>query len=769
MLRELVGDLREIVFRTDAQGRWTFLNAAWTEITGFAVEAAMGHVFLDFVHPEDRAGDVERFQRLVEGREDYSRHEVRYLTADGGFRWVEVHARAIRDGAGRLAGASGTISNIHGRHEAVEASTRELAGVNRALRESERLHRTLVETSPDAIALTDPGGRVRMVNRASLELFGYASAREMVGRDIGECWRNEDPAVARKMDEELMDTGRVRDAELRLTRRDGSVFDAEMNGTVVCDAMGAPHYVIRMARDIGRRKAVERELQRSERWFRAVFDDAPIGIALIDAGARVQLANHRYGEMLERSAEELTGVPVRDFTHPDDWAASQQAAEALRFVSAPVQVLSKRYLTKSGRVVWARSTVANLLSLAEGEHLMIAMVEDVTARKQLEEQFRQAQKMEAVGRLAGGIAHDFNNVLTVVKGYGELLQKRVAADPSAARKASQIVKAAERAAQLVAQLLAFSRQQATEPKVMDVNAALREMGAMLGPLLREDIELTARLGPDTGSVRADPGQFGQMLMNLAVNARDAMPGGGRLGISTRPEEVRAAFPTQGAGPAEGASPAPGRYAVIEVTDTGCGMTAAVLSRIFEPFFTTKDVGKGTGLGLSTVYGIVQQAGGHIQVESAPGAGTTFHIYLPSAIEDRRAAAEGVAAARGSSGSETILLTEDEDAVREIVAETLRDRGYTVLEARHGREALELAEARQGPIDLLLTDIVMPRMGGPELWARIRERFPETRVLFLSGHTGAAPAPGPVLLRKPFSPEDLVVKVREILDVPAPVA
>jgi PAS domain S-box-containing protein len=398
----LVGDLREVVFRTDAAGRWTFLNPAWTEITGFAVEASLGKVFLDFVHPDDRAANVERFRPLAEGRKEVCRHELRYLTADGGFRWVEVHARALRDPTGALTGTSGTIANIDDRHAAVEARARELAEVNQALLESERLYRTLVETIPDAIWLTDPRGTVQMVNRASLELFGYTSASEVLGRDTADFLRPEDPdpELARRLCEDLMSPGLVRDAELRLTRRDGSVFDAELNGTVVRDRAGAPEYAIRIARDICGRKAVERELQRSERCFRAVFDEAPIGIALIDSQARVQACNHRYQILLDRSAQQLAGVSLREFTHPDDWAASQRAIDALRFVSAPAQLLDERYLTPSGAVVWARSTIANLLSLAEGEHLMIAMVEDVTARKQLEEQSRRRSSLEAMEHLA---------------------------------------------------------------------------------------------------------------------------------------------------------------------------------------------------------------------------------------------------------------------------------------------------------------------------------------------------------------------------------
>jgi nitrogen-specific signal transduction histidine kinase len=382
-------------------------------------------------------------------------------------------------------------------------------------------------------------------------------------------------------------------------------------------------------------------------------------------------------------------------------------------------------------------------------------VRDVSQRRQLEEQFRQAQKMEAVGRLAGGVAHDFNNLLTVIQGYAEMLLKRLAADPANSRKAAQVVKAAERAAALVEQLLAFSRRQMVEPKVVDVNAAIGDMEKMLRRLIGEDIEFTTRLDPASGSVRVDPGQLDQIVMNLAVNARDAMNASGALTISTSSVLV------EDAGESPCAGMPPGRFVAIEVRDTGTGMTQEVLSHIFEPFFTTKPVGKGTGLGLSTVYGVVQQSGGHIDVQSAPGAGSAFRIYLP-AVANKGAATEPERIARSCGCKETILVTEDSNSVRDMVAETLRECGYTVLEAIHGRHALEVARQHRGTIDLLLTDVVMPQMGGPELWQNLSPGFPAMKLLFITGYSERDLPPNALFLKKPFSPDVLSQRVRQAL-------
>jgi len=396
---------------------------------------------------------------------------------------------------------------------------------------------------------------------------------------------------------------------------------------------------------------------------------------------------------------------------------------------------------------------------------------DVTKRKEVEEalrhseeQLRQAQKMEAIGRLAGGIAHDFNNLLTAIKGHAELLLAEI--DESSSKRADieEIWKASERAAVLTRQLLAFSRQQVSQPRVLNLNDVVNEIGSMLGRLIGEDVELVLLPDPDLGYVMADPGQMEQVLMNLAVNARDAMPRGGRLTIETSNVELADDFPHRFAYDVR-----PGPYVMISVTDTGVGMDKEVQKRIFEPFFTTKEKGKGTGLGLSTVYGIVQQSGGYIWVDSRLGQGTTFKIYLPRVQAGPVEVEPVTVSPTSATGSETILVVEDEPAVRALICKTLRKNGYTVLEAVNGRDALRAASEHRGPLDLVLTDVVMPEMGGKELAERLSVSRPDTMIVFMSGyaeseivHNGVL-KPGTILLEKPFTPDSLARKVREVLD------
>jgi signal transduction histidine kinase len=380
-------------------------------------------------------------------------------------------------------------------------------------------------------------------------------------------------------------------------------------------------------------------------------------------------------------------------------------------------------------------------------------------REQLEEQLRQSQKMEALGRLAGGVAHDFNNLLTVIKGHSELLIDRMKPADIFYGSTQQIMKTADRAASLTRQLLAFSRMQVLQPRILDLNTLVADMSKLLRRLVREDIEFGFRLGDSLGRVKADPGQIEQVLLNLTVNASDAMPQGGKLTIETKKLKVDAAY-------AHARPPLrPGHYVQLVVTDTGHGMDAATMSRIFEPFFTTKEAGKGTGLGLATVYGVVRQSGGFIWVESSPGNGARFEIYLPRVTEKEEAISYERASARSKGGSETVLVVEDEDEVRSLASEFLRSAGYSVLTAKDGVEALEISERLGDAIQLLLTDVVMPKMRGTELAQELKARFPRLRVVYMSGYLEQDPCSGEILekaivLQKPFSRDSLV---REIGD------
>ncbi len=390
-----------------------------------------------------------------------------------------------------------------------------------------------------------------------------------------------------------------------------------------------------------------------------------------------------------------------------------------------------------------------------------ALVKEMEERQRLEAEYRQSQKMEAMGVLAGGVAHDFNNLLTVINGYSEVLQGRLPPQSPLQDMVAQIAAAGERAALLTSQLLAFSRKQVLAPKVLSLNTVVGDIAKMLHRLIGEDIELELLLDPRLGQLRADPGQLGQVLLNLAINARDAMPQGGVLTVKTANVEL----PERGSR----STLCPGRYLMLEVADTGCGMDEPTRARIFEPFFTTKGDGKGTGLGLSTVYGIVTQSDGQIDVVSSPGRGAAFRLYFPVCAEacSARQTGEHFGAL---AGTETVLLVEDEEAVRALVRSTLESQGYQMLEARNGDEAFQLALRYGGAIHLLVTDMVMPGMGGRQLAERLRLGRRDTRVLYVSGYSGdvmlrhgGSHGEAALLLQKPFTPRDLLMRVRQVLD------
>jgi signal transduction histidine kinase/ActR/RegA family two-component response regulator len=427
-----------------------------------------------------------------------------------------------------------------------------------------------------------------------------------------------------------------------------------------------------------------------------------------------------------------------------------------------------RHRKKDGTIIDAEITSYPLLFADRRAELVLA--NDITRRKQTEEalrrseeQLRQAQKMEAVGKLAGGIAHDFNNLVTVINGHTALSMRRLGEDNPLYRKLEVIKEAGDRAASLTRQLLAFSRKQILQPKVLDLNHVIFETNKILQRLIGEDIDLLIGLMPDLGKVKADPGQIEQVLMNISVNARDAMPKGGKLTIETANVDIDEGYASRHL------SISPGRYIMLAVSDTGCGMDAQTQARIFEPFFTTKEVGKGTGLGLSTVYGIVKQSGGSIWVYSEVGRGTTFKIYLPCVDSPAEEFKLSTAETKAQPGNETVLLVEDEEMVREMTREILQESGYLVIEAKHGHEALLVAEQHPGPIHLMLSDVVMPQMSGRELAEQLSPIRREMKVLYMSGYTDDAIVhhgvldEGMAFIEKPFTPNALARKLREVLN------
>jgi len=513
--------------------------------------------------------------------------------------------------------------------------------------------------------------------------------------------------------------------------------------------------------EIKERELTEQALRMSEAKFRSLFEHVMEGVHQSTGDGRLLVVNPAFVRMLgyESEAEAL----VLDFAR-DIYVAPEERATFLRSLheKGEVRNVEARFKRKDGRVITVLRN-ARVVRDEQGAALYFeGTIVDITERKQLEEQLRQSQKIEAIGQLAGGIAHDFNNVLTTVKGYCDLLIE--AFDDSDLRKqdVAEIAKAADRAAALTRQLLAFSRRQILEPRVLDLRAVVADLDPMLRRLIGEDIELVTLPGRDLGRVKADPNQIDQVLMNLAINARDAMSAGGKLTIETLNVDLDEDYARRHI------AAQPGPHVLLAVSDTGSGMDAETLSRIFEPFFTTKEKGKGTGLGLSTVYGIVKQSGGNIWVYSEPGRGTAFKIYLPRVDEvveqvalDTRPQAVG--------GAETVLLVEDEEGIRKIVCRVLRLRGYTVLEAPDPRNGLALSAAHPGRIHLLITDVVLPQMNGAALADQIVQERPGTKVLYMSGYTDKAIVHHGVLgqdkafLQKPFTPDLLARKVREVLD------
>jgi PAS domain S-box-containing protein len=516
------------------------------------------------------------------------------------------------------------------------------------------------------------------------------------------------------------------------------------------------------------------KLRDSEERFRAMFDSAAIGTGVLDLEGRVVTSNRALEQMLGYEKHELEGRSAGELTYPDDRAREVELFTELASGAREEYRLEKRVLSKGGGVVWAHHTVSLVRDAFTKPSFAIAMLEDITPRKRadeerirLEGQLRQAQKMEAIGQLAGGVAHDFNNLLTAIRGYSEFALNRVGEDDVALRKdIEEIAKSADRASSLTRQLLAFSRKQLLQPRVLQLNDVVSEVDKMLRRLIGEDIEVVTVFGRALGRVKADPGQIEQVLVNLVVNARDAMPDGGKLTIETSNVDVGEELAAEHDGLSAG------RYVMLAVRDTGHGIDAETKSRLFEPFFTTKETGKGTGLGLATVYGIVKQSGGYVLVESEPGKGAAFKIFLHS-LELGAEEVDRVVPLdeERPGGSETVLLVEDEDVVRNLVREILEGNGYTVLEARNGAEALDVGRRFAAPIHLLVTDVVMPKMSGRELAERLLAIHPETRVLYMSGYTDGAIGQQGVLdpetefLEKPFSFDTLAQRVRKVLDAP----
>jgi hypothetical protein len=511
------------------------------------------------------------------------------------------------------------------------------------------------------------------------------------------------------------------------------------------------------------RKDIASILERNGQMVAALLESASQAIVGSDHAGRIVLANARTEAMFAYPRQELLGSSI-EMLLPEAARARHQRDRADFFANPRVRDMGIGMELSGRRKDGVQFPVEVSLSYVRTEEglFAIAFVTDISQRKRLEEQLMHAQKMEAIGLLAGGVAHDFSNMLTVIAGYNQMILDQVSPLDPVRGYAEEILKASDRAAALTNQLMAFSRRQVIQPRVFDVNSVLLHTEKLLRRLIGEDVELALKLNPNAGRIKADPGHLEQAIFNLATNARDAMPRGGRITIETEPVTLDAAYARTHVGVQ------PGEYVMIAVSDNGHGMDAETKRRVFEPFFTTKERGKGTGLGLATVYGIVKQAGGDIWVYSEVGKGATFKLYFPVVSEPASATLDGDAASAQDAAHATILLVEDEPGVRELTSKMLKLMGYTALNASSGAEALALSKAYRGSIDLLLTDVVMPGMGGQQLAEELRRRRPEIKVIYVSGYTAHTVSDHGVLdagvefLAKPFSREALARKLRETL-------
>jgi PAS domain S-box-containing protein len=628
---------------------------------------------------------------------------------------------------------------------------------------------SIVESSDDAILATSPDGTIVSWSAGAERLFGYP-AEEAIGMP-GERLVPEDRHDELAADFERLRTGkRVGRHETVRVRKDGREIHVSLAVAPTLDGQGELAGASMVARDVSERVIAQTAIIESERAHRSTFEAGPIAVAHIASNGRTIRANRRYCELVGYPEHELRDLDVTGLALPGERAQNQAARDAMVAGTLARYVCETRYHRRDGSEVWVSLNTTMHRDVSGRPLYFIDALEDITPRKraeekraELEEQLRQVHKMEAVGRLAGGIAHDFNNLLTAILGYAALLLDELPPADPARRDIEEIQKAGQTAASLTTQLLAFSRRQMLQPQIINLNTIVTNMKLLLQRLIGERIELFTSLASPLEQVSADQSQIEQVIMNLAVNARDAMPQGGRLTLETANVVIDRAFIAAHRGAVAGP------HVMLAIRDTGTGMDAEVMTHLFEPFYTTKERGKGTGLGLATVYGIVKQSQGYIAVDSEPGRGSTFSVYLPATDAAREEAPAGHRMPAATRGTETVLLVEDQPEVRTITRETLARNGYTVVEASNGHEALEWLQRAERRIDLLLTDVVMPGIGGRELASAVAARQHDIRVLFMSGYADdvigdrGVVESGLDFIQKPFMSDNLLRRVREVLD------
>jgi PAS domain S-box-containing protein len=759
-VRLLLDSTAEAIYGIDVRGECTFCNAASVRLLGYDNPGDLLGKQMHWLMHHTRADgtrypieDCQIYLAFREGKGSHCDNEVLWRK-DGSSFPVEYWSYPVATD-GKPIGSVVTFIDITERKQANAT----------ILKERDRAQQYLDIADVILLAL-DTEGRIDLINRKGCSTLGWKE-QDLIGRNwIDTCLPVSTRDELRTAFRSLVD-GTPLHLENAVLTKSGEERMIAWRNTVLRDSAGRVTGTLSSGEDVTEHKRAEAALRRSEARVRRLVESNIIGIGIVTLDGKILDGNDSFLKLLGYSREELLSGALRwgEITPPEYNDVDQRAVEQLKStgIAPPWE---KEFIRKDGRRVAVLIGVVTLTT-EQGDTEAVSFVVDINERKSLEQQLRQAQKMESVGRLAGGIAHDFNNLLGVIIGYSEIFEERLDQNDPLRPKAEQIKKAGLRAAGLTRQLLAFSRQQVLEPKILDLNTVVTDTLKMLQRLIGEDIELIAVPGPELGLVKADQGQIEQIIMNLVVNARDAMPQGGKLTITTANAELDEVYARQHL-----VAPAPGSYVVLTVSDTGCGMDHETQARVFEPFFTTKELGKGTGLGLSTVYGVVKQSEGYVWVYSELGLGSVFKIYLPRVRQAVTASKPSQGGKEIGRGWETILLVEDAQGLRELTHELLEDSGYTVLDAANGANAIQIAERHKGTIHLLLTDVVMPGMDGPRVADCITRIHPECKVLYTSGYTDDAIVhhgvldSGIVLLQKPFTRESLTRKVRDVLGLVA---
>jgi PAS domain S-box-containing protein len=752
----LISNLPGFVYRYSDGPDWvmTYVSDGCQQVTGYATEEFTGEkriLYYDLVDPTRRDALWKEWSDLLETGGAF---EAEYLIThkSGETRWVWERGRGILAEDGRMLYLDGFITDITDRKEAQEALARERI-----------LLRTVVDNLPDGVFVTDVAGHQVLGNRASLRQFGFSEEAEVLGKTAQDIFPGERGAANHAQDLAVIESGApVLDAEGMVTDARGEQRWLLTSKIPLRGAEGRITGLVGVGRDITARKEAEEALRQSEERWRSYVENAPLGVFIADERGRYVEANPEACCMTGYALAELLTLSIAEVTPPE---ALQEAMASFASLARTGRVyIESPFVTKAGEVRW---WAVDAVTLSEGRYL--AFTDDITARKeaeqereQLEGQLRQAQKMQAVGRLAGGVAHDFNNMLQTILGYAEIALEETPPDEALHGYLLEIRNAGQRSANLTRQLLAFARRQTIRPEALDINDTVTSMLRMLGRLIGEDIELIWKPGPNLGQVMMDPSQLDQILANLVVNARDAIGGVGQITIETENVSVDPTYVDRHP------EVIPGRYVQLSVSDNGCGMDAETLSHLFEPFFTTKPIGQGTGLGLPTVYGIVRQNEGFINVYSEPGVGTIFRIYLPR-HEAEPQPLEAALDALVVGGHATVLLVEDEIPLLQLARRVLAHLGYNVLAASSPERALAMALEHEGEIHLLVTDVVMPEMHGRELAERLQRLRPELKCLYMSGYTANVIGPrgvveeGVVFLQKPFTIAALAAQVRAAIE------